>query len=256
MVNPFLVAIASSLAILTAWGFVSPRGQWRVLAGWSRSAAVDDEPGPAAMLVHRVVSGVGILVLVVAGASIYGQHFDLPSRTPIGPINQMWGTPAPKVVNRVFVPATTAPTNLVSQKVLGYQPTDGTIRNPNYLFSLANLKVKGANNGIGYVGWAPATGMLALDSANLVVHVNGDSRCIPQEVVVVESAASVSIGVFYGQPNPTDGSNAVNLDNCKSKPSKSTSILIPVQLASPLGGRTVTALDGTTVIPAVPLVGD
>jgi hypothetical protein len=48
----------------------------------------------------------------------------------------------------------------------------------------------------------------------------------------------------------------VNLDKCKSKPSKSTSILIPIQLASPLAGRTVTALDGTTVIPAVPLVGD
>jgi hypothetical protein len=208
------------------------------------------------MVVHRVVSGVGILVLVIAGASIYGQHFDLPTRSPTGPLNQMWGMPAPKVVNRVFVPATSAPTNLVSQKVLGYQPTDGTTRNPNYLFSLATLKVKGANNGIGYVGWAPAKGMLALDSANLVVHVNGDSRCIPQEVVVVEGAESVAIGVFYGQPNPTDGSNAVNLDKCKSKPTKSTSILIPVHLASPLGGRTVTALDGKTAVPAVPLVGD
>jgi hypothetical protein len=256
MVNPFFVAIASSLAILTAWGFVSPRGQWRVLAGWSRQSAVEDEPGAASMAVHRVVSGVGIVVLVVAGASIYGQHFDLPVRSPSGPIDQMWGSPAPKVVNRVFAPATSAPTTLVNQKVLGYQSMDGSIRSPNYLFSLANLRVKGANNGVGYVGWQPAAGMLALDSANLVVHLNGDSRCIPQEVVVIQGTDTVSIGVFYGQPNPTDGSNAVNLANCSPKPSKSTSVLIPIKLASPLGARTLTALDGKTVIPAVPLVGN
>jgi hypothetical protein len=222
MVNPFFVAIASSLAILTAWGFVSPRGQWRVLAGWSRHT-IEDEPGTASMVVHRVVSGVGIVVLVVAGASIYGQHFDLPGRIPSGPINQMWGSPAPKVVNRVFVPATSVPTSLVNQKVLGYQSMDGSIRDPNYLFSLANLRVKGADSGVGYLGWDPAAGMLALDSANLVLHLNGDSRCIPQEVVVIQGTATVSVGVFYGQPNPTDGSNAVNLANCSQKPSKSSS---------------------------------
>jgi hypothetical protein len=208
------------------------------------------------MVVHRVISGVGIVVLVVAGASIYGQHFELPSRTTSGPVNQMWGTPAPKVVNRVFVAATSAPTNLVNQKILGYQSIDGTIRDPNYLFSLANLRVKGADSGVGYVGWEPAAGMLALDSANLVVHLDGDSRCIPQEVVVVEGVDTVSIGVFYGQPNPTDGSNAVNLTNCSPKPSKSTSVLLPVKLAAPLGARTLTALDGKTVIHAVPLVGN
>jgi hypothetical protein len=168
----------------------------------------------------------------------------------------MWGTPAPKVINRVFVPATSAPTNLVNQKVLGYQTIDGTIRDPNYLFSLANLRVNGADSGVGYVGWEPAAGMLALDSANLVIHLDGDSRCIPQEVVVLESVDTVAVGVFYGQPNPTDGSNAVNLANCSSKPSKSTSVLIPIKLGSPLGARTLTALDGKTVIHSVPLVGD
>jgi hypothetical protein len=255
MVNPIFVAIASSLAILTAWGFVSPRGQWRVLAGWSRRA-VEDEPGATSMVVHRLVSGVGIVVLVAAGASIYGQHFELPGRTPSGPINQMWGTPAPKVINRVFVAATSAPTNLVSQPVLGYQPVDGTIRDPNYLFSLANLRVRGADSGVGYVGWEPAAGMLALDSANLVVHLNGDSRCIPQEVVVLEGDTTVSIGVFYGQPNPTDGSNTVNLTNCSPKPPKSTSVLLPIRLSAPLGARSITTLDGKTEIHAVPVMGD
>ena len=65
----------------------------------------------------------------------------------------------------------------------------------------------------------------------------------------------VKVAVYYGQPNPSDGSNAVNLAKCKTKPAadEATSVLVPIDLATTLGDRKVVTFDGGKKIPVVPL---
>jgi hypothetical protein len=193
--------------------------------------------------------------MVVAGSSIYGSYLrSLPeSAPPPGPVEQMWGSPAPVVVNRVFTPQSAASATLVNQKILGYQSVNGAPRDPHYLFSLGHLVVKNANDGIGYIGRDPQPGLSALDTADLVVEVRGDRACIPQQVVVDEGDKVVRVAVYYGQPNPSDGSNVANLTKCAAKPSAAhaRSVLVPIALDKSLGNRTVVTFDGAKKIPVV-----
>lgn len=254
-----IVMLAGGLAALTVWGFLSPRGQWRVLAAWSRREPYANEPGVGMVAVQRVIAGVGIVVLAVTGGSMYGSYLDsLPATLPPpGPVEQMWGSPAPVVVNRVFTALETPPVGLVRETIVGYQVVHGASRDPRYLFSLDHLAVKNAEQGIGYLGHDPGPGLSALDTADLVVEVRGDRACIPQQVVVQEDNETVRIAVYYGQPNPSDGSNAVNLAHCAAKPSaaKARSVLIPIDLTGYLESRKVVTLDGLKKIPAVKVIG-
>lgn len=257
MMHPLFVVIACGLAILTVWGFISPRGQWRVLAGWSRRQPYANEPSAGMVALHRLVAGAGILAMAVASFSIYGGYLAGQPKTPPppSPVERMWGTPAPQVINRVFESLSGVPNGLVAQRVVGYQVMDGSSRTPGYLFTLDRYQVRDANNGVGYLGQAPDPGYTALDSADLVVQVRGDKDCIPQQVVVLEDEDVVRIGVYYGQPNPTDGSNAAHLADCSAKPTgaDSTSVLVPIDLADPLGKRAVQNVDGSKKIRAVEL---
>ena len=160
-----------------------------------------------------------------------------------------WGSPRPQVVDRVVVPLASPPVGLVDQPILGYQRMDGFRRQPPYLFDLPDFGSPGAVDANGYVGRDPSTGLTALDSANLVVHVVGDVRCFPHDVVLVEKAEVVRIGVFYGQANPSDGTNAANLAACDVEPAAANAVsaLIPVRLAAPLGDRQLLSLDGTSL---------
>jgi hypothetical protein len=250
--------LACGLAALTVWGFISPRGQWRVLAAWSRREPYANEPGAAMVAVQRVVAAAGIVVLAACGWAMYSSYrASLPDDVrPPGPIEQMWGSPAPVVVDRVFTPVGSPPASLVKQPILGYQAVNGGSRDPQYLFSLDHLKVKNADESVGYIGRDPQPGLSALDTADLVVEVRGDAACIPQQVVVAEDDETVRIAVYYGQPNPTDGSNAVNLAHCNVKPSaaKSTPVLLPIDLATYLGDRKVVTFDSGKKIPAVHVI--
>ena len=174
--NPLLLVIAGGLAILTVWGFISPRGQWRVLAAWSRREPYANEPGPGLVAIQRVVAGIGLVVLATAGWSMYTAYLDSLPKAPPPPglVEQMWGSPAPKVVNRVFTPLESPPAGLVKEQVLGYQVVNGNSRDPQYLFSLDHFAVKGATVGIGYLGHQPQAGLVALDTADLVIEVRGE----------------------------------------------------------------------------------
>jgi hypothetical protein len=258
-VHPLFVLIASGLAILTVWGFVSPRGQWRVLASWSRREPYANEPSTGLVALHRLVAGAGILAMVLAGSSMYGGYLASQPKPPPPPaaVERMWGTPVPEVIDRVFHALSAAPTGLIAQPVLKYQSMDGGSRTPGYLFDLDRYRVKNADEGIGYLGRAPDPGFTALDSADLVVQLRGDKNCIPQQVVVIEGESTVRIGVYYGQPNPSDGSNAAHLDECVLAPPETgaASVLLPIDLEAPLGKRTVQNLDGSKKIRAVQLIG-
>ena len=117
-------------------------------------------------------------------------------------------------------------------------------------------KIRGAGQATeaGFIGVKPIPGTVALDTADLVVQVRGDDRCIPQQMVVVGVEGGVQVGAFFGQANPPDGSNAENVANCDPNPpiARSRSYLIPIDLVTPLDGRELQSLDGTP-IPLTPL---
>lgn len=241
--NPLLIALAAGLAIITVWGFVSPRGQWRVLAGWSRRDPYGSEPGPVAVTVYRIVAGAAIVGLAIGTWSLYVANQPDPLR-PVGKVSGLsvlWGLPAPVVVNRTIAPLDTPPSGLMAVPLLRYQAVTGAERDPGYLFSYRHYPTI---TDPGFVGEQPPAGLTALDTANLVVQVRGDKECFPSQVVVVELTTAVRVGVYYAHPGGPDGGT------CRSNPTAAQSIstLIPIPLSSGgLNHRPVTALDGSPI---------
>jgi len=152
-------------------------------------------------------------------------------------------------VNRVFAALGAAPAGLVAQPVLRYQAVAGAQRAPSYLFSLKGFSRPHPKAGDGYIGTPPPVGLTALDTADLVVQVRADPRCIPYQAAVVETDSSVSVGVYFGQPNPPGSGNAANVIQCETglDGAKSVSMLIPVDLQSPVLKRSVQNLDGSSI---------
>ncbi len=188
--------------------------------------------------------------MIVSGASVYRvEQVRRPdANSPPTPIERMWGAKNPKVVNRVVTPITQVPTGFVDQPILGYQTLDGKRRQPPYLFSLPSLSLKLATTRNGLVGVDPPAGLAALDMAQLVVEVTGDKKCFPHHVVVIESGSTVQIGVYYGQSDPADGSNSLNIDDCDpSGGANAITTLIPIRLSDTLSGRDVQTLDGKAI---------
>ena len=257
--NVLFYVPAASLAGLFIWAVLAPRGLWKLLISWSYRDAYRNEPSAAVFGLYRLVAMVGIVALAASalalrqsepGAAADPEH-------PATPAEQMWGAPAPLVLNRVAMPLTEAPATLVEAPILGLHGVDGATRRPGYLFALKQFERKDATEANGLLGVPPPPGLAALDTADLVVHVTGDPRCFPQQVVVEEGSDVVSVGVFYGQPNPSDGSNLAHLGDCDPTPGARTavSLLIPLKLDDALGSRTVHALDGAAV-PRVKILGE
>ena len=244
--------VAASLGILFLWGLIAPRGMWTVLIAWSYRDAYGHQPSGAVFALYRLIAAFGLASIMLTTVIVWVQESEAEAHPPAASssIDRTWGSPRPQVVNRIVVPLASPPVGLVDQPILGFQRMDGFRRQPPYLFDLPHFALKGADDANGYVGRDPSTGLTALDSANLVVHVVGDMRCFPHEVVLVEKSDVVQIGVFYGQTNPSDGSNAANLAACEVEPAAADAVsaLIPVHLATPLGDRQLLALDGTSLL--------
>ena len=254
-----LISVSGILGLFFLWGLISPRSQWYLFVGWTRSDPRASEPGSVAYGVGRFLSLVGLLSLLTIAVSAGVGAIDFDGNQPERRISQaerVWGSPTPYVVDRVFTPLGAPPEGLVEQAITGYQTVNGPSRSPEYLFNAGKIRQAGLATQPGFIGVIPLPGMVALDTADVVVHVRGDDRCIPQQVVAVGVEGGVQLGVFFGQPNPDDGSNADQLGNCDPGPpiARSKSYLIPVDLTSPLGDRTVQSLTGE-VIHAVPLPG-
>ncbi len=239
-----------SLGVVLLWGLVAPRSQWRVLVSWSYRDPHADEPTGSAYFVYRIVAALGIATMITSGILAYRVNVESQPLALIPPtaVELMWGIPDPVVVNRVINSAETPPKNLADQPILGYQELDGQTRQPPYLFGLSRFTLTAATKANGYIGSKPSTGLVALDTARLVVQVKGDPVCFPHAAVVRETAESVSIAIYYGQPNPKDGSNKGNLDKCNTRASgANVSTLIPIQLTAPLKDRTVLTLKGEAI---------
>lgn len=248
-----LVVVLGGLTILTLWGFVAPRSQWRALTGWSYREPTGGEPGAVIVGIHRLVAGMALVALAVGGASVVGGLLDPSSqaraRTITDPVGLLWGTPGPTVVNRVFVPVNRPPTGLIRTPTLRYQTVNPKNRSPAYLFSLATYVRPHASPTDGYLGAYPAIGLAALDTADIVVQVRADSRCTPQQVLVVESNTAIAIAVYYGRPagESLDAKALAAPCDPKASGARSSSVLIPIELGAAVGTRAVLNLEGTSI---------
>jgi hypothetical protein len=234
---------------------LAPRSQWRVLVSWTYRDPHADEPTMFAYGLYRVVAALGIAAMVVSGVLVDQVRRENAPEPPPPPtaIERMWGVAEPVVVDRVFEPLATAPAGLVDQPILGYQVVDGKHRQPPYLFSLPRFSLDAATTENGLLGEAPPTGLLALDTAQLVVEVAGDPTCFPQGVVVLESGSTVRVGVYYGRA-PVAGGDVAEVPDCITGASAAAvTTLIPIRLETGLGERVVETVAGDPVR-QVPLI--
>lgn len=246
----FLLIVAATLTALLVWALLAPRLLWRTVIGWSYRDAYRNEPSAAVFVLYRLVALIGIVAVVATGIVInQPKAGDAAAQEPHTAVEKMWGVPAPVVVDRVVMPLSDVPVGLVDQPVLAFQGVDGTRRQPSYLFGLRKFEKTDAVEANGLVGVPPPPGLVALDTADLVVQVNGDRRCFPHQVVVREKDDVVQIGVYYGQANPSDGSNLIGVRDCDPTPEGRAGVpaLVPVKLSDALGSRDVQWLDGTPV---------
>lgn len=253
MVNLPLVVVLGGLTILTLWGFAAPRSQWRVLTGWSHRDSTGDEPGAVIVGIHRLVAGIALAGLAVSGATVVSGLFDTSGRSSAraitDPVRLLWGTPDPTVVDRVFVPVTVAPAGLMREPALRFQTVSAKTRSPDYLFSLGTYARPHASATDGYLGAYPSVGMSALDTADVVVQVRADTRCTPQQVLVVESGTSIVIAVYYGRPVGESLDAKALAVPCTPQVSgtRSSSVLIPIDLAAAVGKRAMLNLEGMPI---------
>lgn len=239
--------VAFSLGLLFLWGLFAPRGQWRALAGWSVSDEHAHEPSGIAYGIRRLVSGVAVVSLLVI-AGVYVSNSIGPGRAEERdetPLEAMWGPVAPTVVNRMITPGTAAPAGLVEIPIAAFQDFSDDI--PSYVTKLRDFTLLGNPSPRGYVGENPPEGNGALDFADLVINVRGPLLCIPRAVVLFQSEVDVRIGVYYGLPANDDGTEPDSIAGCPVDSAVTGSVLIPLQLAEPLGERPVLALDGTPI---------
>lgn len=249
MVNTPILIILVSLGIVFLWGFLSPRSQWRALISWSYRDPYLNEPTGFAYVMYRLVSVIGIISMVVSGVLVYQVEQASAPVPPVPPTTAelLWGSPEPVVVNRVVQPLTAPPTGLVDQPILGYQDMTGRTRQPPYLFSLKNFSMPDAIIENGFIGTDPSVGLIALDTAKLVVRVAGDPQCFPHAAVVQETTAAVYVAIYYGRALPT-GTEVEGADQCNVLASSmNVSTIIPIPLVEPLGRRDVVTLNGSPI---------
>lgn len=246
--------IAATLGLLFLWGLFAPRSQWLTLTAWSVSDPHAHEPGAAGFGMRRLASAVGLIGLASVGFVAAASFIDRLPRPPVPPtpVQAMWGTPDPHVINRVVRGLSSPPDGLVAVPVLDYQafPTTGA---PSYLTRLNTYSLLGLGAVPGLIGAAPGAQAAAIDTAELVVHVRGPILCIPRAAVVIESDTTVKIGLYYGLPDSADGSPVDNTKGCPTDSSVTASVLIPIDLTAPVGDRIVESLDGTE-LPSVKVV--
>ncbi len=250
MVTVLLNVLLVSLGIVLLWGFLAPRSMWRAFSSWSYRDPHLNEPTGIGYGLYRVVSVIGIVTMVVSGVLVskVQEGSQPPPPKPATTAELLWGSPEPVVVNRVIVPVNTAPAGLVNQPILGFQDMTGKTRQPSYLFSLAHFDIPEAIPANGYIGGKPNVGLVALDTAELVVRVSGDPQCFPHAAIVMQTDEAVAIAIYYGRAVPDSTHPPLNLSDCTVMAGGlNVSTLIPISLVEPLGDRTVQALDGSPI---------
>lgn len=243
-----VAAVATTLLLL--WGLLAPRANWSSLVAWSTSDPRAAEPGWTSYFVRRLIFGFGLLGLAGLGAAVVVTWMLNPPlhASPPTPVQQMWGQTPPVVVDRVITPVADPPAGFTEMPVLGYQVVDDEDGPGDYLRFLEPFELLGGERDMpGLIGQDPGDGYSAMDTAELIINVRGPLLCIPRAAVVRETLESVTVAVFYGMPDPPDGSAVDNAVACPAGATVTTSALLAVELHEELGDRTVLMLDGTEI---------
>jgi hypothetical protein len=243
------------MGVVFLWGVFAPRSQWRALSGWSVSDPHVNEPGGAAYFARRLLSGMGLIGLatVMFLTSTAGMS-PIRSAPPLDDIERMWGSPPPEFVERVFLTFSEPPAGPVEMPLLAYQAFEEGVDKPDYFLRLDRFRLLGESDIPGLIGQPPDEGFSAIGFADLVVQVRGPLLCIPREALVVETEDTVTIAVYYGLPdgepvrdeegNEMPAPAPDHVAGCSADDPVTGSLLIPVDLAAPVGDRTVLTLDG------------
>lgn len=235
------------------WGLIAPRNQWRVLIGWSTRDPDESEPGDGVHGVRRAISALGLLgVLTVGGLQVAAIVLERPIEAPEpSALERMWGTPTPRLTDRVVLPLSEAPDTLVAGSILG---TEEMARGypPNYLAELPRFSFLGEPTPTGLVGSAPVAGFTGYGAGDLLVAVDGPLGCIPRVVVAVETETTVQVGVYWGLPGAAEQEH---LAACAPGGPVTQTVLVPLQLSDGLGDRLVVSESGIPVSSVDELLG-
>jgi len=242
-----LVGVAGILGAVLVWGLVSPRSAWRVLVGWSTRDPDRSEPGDGVHGATRIVSLIGLLGLAAfAAVQIWTAVSEQPRPAPeAGPIELMWGAPAPRLIDRVVAAPAVPPADLVPGAVTGFQELERGWA-PDYLVTVPRWTFLAETTPPGLLGAYPGDGFTAYGLSDLLLAVEGPLACIPRAAAVEESDAVVTLGIYWGLPGAADQDHA---SGCASDSSLRQRVLVPVQLSAPLDGRGVVTFEGDTVAP-------
>lgn len=247
MTTWILGGAAAILGAVLLWGLVSPRSQWRVLVGWSARDPDRTEPGDGVHGVTRILCLIGLLGLAAFAAiqiwsAVAHQPRAAPARTPI---EEMWGTPVPQLVDRVVTPATAPPAEFVSGPIAGYQELERGWA-PDYLVNVPRWSFLAEPTPGGLIGSYAGDGFTAYGISDVLVAAQGPLHCIPRVAAVEESEAVITIGVYWGLPG---GAEQDSLTGCAEPGELLQTVLLPIQLAGPVDGRNVVTFDGDAVAP-------
>ncbi|MCY7411937.1 MAG: hypothetical protein LH471_02700 [Salinibacterium sp.] len=258
------VSVAVALTCLAFWGLVHPRSQWRVLQSWSASDTHRAEPGGASYRARRILSGIALLAVASILLStalpklIEPRHESAPTL-----IEVMWGSPEPRLLDRVVGAGATVPEGMVAATIFGYQAI-GADGPPVYLLDVPRYSRLGVAVPPGLVGNFPGDGFTAAGSAEILINVLGPLLCIPREVVIEETETTVRIAVYFGLPDAPAGSvpdpeavDAVPVDAdaaaaaaaaaCQQDAPIKESLLMPLELSAELGDRSVETATGIAI---------
>ena len=253
------VSVAVALTCLAFWGFVHPRSQWRVLQSWSASDTHRAEPGGASYRARRILSGSALLAVTAVLLSaalpklIEPRHESAPTF-----IEVMWGSPEPRLLDRVVRSGATAPEGMVAAIIFGYQAI-GADGPPVYLLDVPRYSRLGVAVPPGLVGNYPGDGFTAAGSAEILINVLGPLLCIPREVVIEETETTVRIAVYFGLPDAPDApagsvpeaesgaAAAAAAAACQQDAPIKESLLMSLELSAELGDRSVETATGIAI---------
>lgn len=245
----YLIAVAAVLGALLLWGLVAPRSQWRVLVGWSTSDPDAAEPGNGVQGIRRVICAIGLAgVLVVIGVQGWRVLDARPS--PVAAptaVEEMWGSPTPRLVDRLIAPRSTVPDGLVEGRIGGVELlTKGSP--PAYLVGLPRFDLLGEGQPAGLIGRVPPKGFSGYGQADVLIESEGPLDCIPHAVTARATDETYAFAVYWGPPTGTDGPPVA----CDMADPILQKVLIPVQLADPVQAQTLVS-DSGLAIPIVQL---
>lgn len=247
MTSWILLGVDGLLGAVLLWGLLSPRTQWRVLVGWSTTDPDRTEPGDGVHGLTRIICLVGLLGLLAVGGVQLWTSLSQQPRPAAEPtqIETIWGTPVPRLVDRVVIPTFTPPVDLVAGPIDAYEEIERGWA-PDYLVEVPRWSFLGDPEPVGIIGAYPGDGYTAYGISDILVAAQGSLVCVPRVAAVAETETQIQIDIYWGLPGAT---TQEHLTACALDGGLLQTVLVPIQLTGPVAGRNVVTFDGAPVAP-------